>query len=95
LLHAGLDGIEKGYELPDPMEQNLYDLSPSEREELGIIGLPETLGQAVDELAKSELAERALGAHIFERYVEIKRQEWDEYRVQVHDWEIKRYLAVL
>ncbi len=95
LLHAGLDGIEKGYELPDPMEQNLYDLSPSEREELGIIGLPETLGQAVDELAKSELAERALGAHIFERYVDIKRQEWDEYRVQVHDWEIKRYLAVL
>lgn len=95
LLHAGLDGIENGYELPDPMEQNLYDLSPEERAELEIVGLPETLGQAVDELAQSELARKALGPHIFERYVDIKRQEWNEYRVQVHDWEIERYLAVL
>ncbi len=95
LLHAGLDGVEQGYELPDPMEQNLYDLTPEERDELNIVGLPETLGQAVDELAQSELAEKALGQHIFNRYVDIKRQEWTEYRVQVHDWEIERYLAVL
>ena len=95
LLHAGLDGIEKGYELAEPMEQNLYDLSPREREGLGIVGLPENLGDAVEELAHSELAKRALGEHIFDRYVDIKRAEWHEYRIQVHPWEIDRYLAVL
>jgi glutamine synthetase len=95
LLHAGLDGIEKGYELAEPMEQNLYDLSPTERDDLGIVGLPENLGDAVEELAQSDLAERALGEHIFERYVDIKRAEWHEYRIQVHPWEIDRYLDVL
>ncbi|MGI9658608.1 MAG: glutamine synthetase family protein [Gaiellaceae bacterium] len=95
LLHAGLDGIEKGYDLSDPMEQNLYDLTPTEREDLGIVGLPENLGQAVEELAHSELAEKALGKHIHDRYVDLKRAEWNEYRVQVHPWEIERYLAVL
>ena len=58
-MQAGLDGIENGYELAAPMEQNLYDISPTEREKLGIVGLPENLGQAVEELAHSELAERA------------------------------------
>jgi len=95
LLHAGLDGIEKGYELPGPMETNLYHLTPEQRRERGIVSLPETLGEAIDELSRSELARKALGAHIFDRYVELKRKEWDEYRVQLTDWEMKKYLAVL
>ena len=95
LLHAGLEGIEKGYELPDPMETNLYHLTADERREQGIVSLPETLGEAVDELSRSELARKALGPHIFDRYIEIKRKEWDEYRVQLTDWEMKKYLAVL
>ena len=95
LLHAGLEGIEKGYELPDPMETNLYHLTAEQRRERGIVALPETLGEAVDELAQSELAKKALGAHIFDRYVEIKRKEWDEYRVQLTEWEMARYLKAL
>ena len=95
LLHAGLDGIEQGYELPDPMETNLYHLTPEERRELGIVSLPETLGEAVDELAGSELMQRALGEHIFPRYIELKRKEWDEYRVQLTAWEMNRYLKAL
>ena len=95
LLHAGLEGIEQGYELPDPMETNLYHLTPEQRREQGIVSLPETLGEAVDELSRSELARKALGPHIFDRYIEIKRKEWDEYRVQLTDWEMKKYLAVL
>ena len=83
LLHAGLEGIEKGYELPDPMETNLYHLTAEQRRERGIVSLPETLGEAIDELAQSELARKALGPHIFDRYVELKRKEWDEYRVQL------------
>src|SRR5215470_3902316 len=95
LLHAGLEGIEKGYELPDPMETNLYHLTPEQRRERGIVSLPETLGEAIDELSRSELARKALGPHIFDRYVELKRKEWDEYRVQLTDWEMKKYLSVL
>ena len=95
LLHAGLEGIEKGYELPAPMEQNLYNLTAEQRRERGIVALPETLGEAVDELATSELARRALGQHIFDAYVKIKREEWDEYRIQLTKWEMEKYLAVL
>ncbi|MGH3050304.1 MAG: glutamine synthetase family protein, partial [Gaiellaceae bacterium] len=95
LLHAGLDGIEQGYELPDPMETNLYHLTPGERAERGIVSLPETLGEAIQELSQSEVARKALGPHIFDRYVKLKREEWDEYRVQLTAWEMKKYLAVL
>src|SRR5438067_1700024 len=95
LLHAGLEGIERGYELPPPMETNLYHLTAEQRRERGIVSLPETLGEAIDALAESELARKALGPHIFDRYVELKRKEWDEYRVQLTGWELERYLAVL
>src|SRR6201996_3934841 len=95
LLQAGLEGIEHGYELPDPMEKNLYHLSPDERRRLGIEQLPETLGEAIELTAESEVALRTLGEHMFNRYIEIKRQEWDDYRVQVTPWELERYLPVL
>ena len=95
LLHAGLEGIEQGYELPEPMETNLYHLTAEQRRERGITSLPETLGEAIDELAQSDLGRKALGRHIFDRYVELKRGEWDEYRVQLTDWERERYLPVL
>src|SRR5215467_11003471 len=95
LLMAGLEGIEKGYELPEPMEKNLYHLSPDERKRLGIEQLPETLGEAIELTAESELVLRTLGEHMFNRFVEIKRQEWEDYRVQVTQWELDRYLPVL
>ncbi|MEI7888796.1 MAG: glutamine synthetase family protein [Actinomycetes bacterium] len=95
LLHAGLDGIEHGYELPEPMDQNLYHLSTEERRRLGIEQLPETLGEAVEITAESELVLRALGEHAFDRFIDIKRREWDDYRVQVTQWELDRYLPVL
>jgi glutamine synthetase len=95
MLHAGLEGIEKGYDIPEPMEKNLYDLSHDERVERGIEQLPETLGEAIEVLASSDLVRKALGDHIFERYVEIKREEWEEYRVQVTRWELERYLPIL
>jgi glutamine synthetase len=95
LLHAGLEGIEKGYELPDEMTTNLYRLTADERKERGIVALPESLGEAIEELASSELMKRALGDHIFPRYIELKRREWDEYRVQVTEWEKGKYLSAL
>jgi glutamine synthetase len=95
MLQAGLEGIEKGYECPEPMETNLYDLTHDEREARGITQLPETLGEAIEELASSELVRKSLGDHIFGRYVELKREEWEEYRVQVTRWELERYLPIL
>jgi len=95
MLHAGLEGIERGYECPEPMERNLYELSHDERIERGIEQLPETLGEAIEVLADSDIVRRALGDHIFERYVELKRAEWEDYRVQVTRWELDKYLPVL
>ncbi|HZQ04703.1 MAG TPA: glutamine synthetase family protein [Gaiellaceae bacterium] len=95
LLHAGLEGIARGYELPPPMETNLYHLTAEQRRERGIVSLPETLGEAIDAFASSDLMRRAFGDHIFDNYVRLKRQEWDEYRVQLTQWELDRYLGVL
>jgi glutamine synthetase len=95
LLMAGLDGIEKGYELPEPMERNLYHLSPDERRKLGIEQLPETLGEAIELAAESELILKTLGEHVFTRFVEIKRQEWEDYRTQLSAWELEKYLPIL
>ena len=95
LLHAGLEGIEKGYELPPPMETNLYDLTHEERERAGIDSLPETLGEAIELGAASELLLKCLGEHIHSRYVELKREEWEDYRVQVTPFEVERYLPLL
>jgi glutamine synthetase len=94
LLHAGLEGIEKGYELPDPIDRNLYDLTEGERQDMGVNHLPETLGEAVEEMAGSAVVEKALGSHIFPRYIDLKREEWLDYRVQVTPWELEKYLAV-
>ena len=95
MLHAGLEGIEKGYELPPPMEKNLYDLTHEERERAGIEQLPESLGEAIELGAASEMLLKCFGEHIHSRYVELKREEWEEYRVQVTQWELDRYMAIL
>ncbi len=95
LLHAGLDGIERGYELPAPMETNLYELGPEERSREGIDALPENLGEAIEIGAASELLLRAFGEHTHARFVESKRAEWDDYRTQLTPWEMERYLPVL
>jgi glutamine synthetase len=92
MLAAGLDGIEKGMELADPVEESLYEMTPERIRERGIRELPGTLGEAIDELEQDEVIREALGEHIFSRFVEAKRQEWDEYRMQVSSWELERYL---
>jgi glutamine synthetase len=95
LLAAGLEGVQKVYELPEPMEKNLYRLSPEERKRLGIDQLPDTQGEALELTAESELVLRTFGEHIINRHVEIKRHEWEDYRVQVSQWELDRYLSTL
>ena len=95
LLQAGLEGIEKGYELPEPMEENLYHLGPDELSRRGIEQLPATLGESIELAADSELVLRTLGEHTFRRFIELKRHEWDAYRVQVTPFEVESFLPVL
>jgi len=95
MLQAGLDGIEKGYKIPKPMEQNLYHLSDAERKEKGIETLPDSLGHAIAMTEESALVKKTLGEHIFSRFIEIKKKEWDDYRIQVPQYELDKYLSVL
>ena len=94
MLHAGLEGIEKNYKAPSSMDQNLYHLSESERKEKGIETLPDSLGHAVSITEKSELVKKVLGSHIFPRFIELKKKEWDDYRIQVTKHELDTYLSV-
>ena len=92
MLAAGLDGIERKLTPPDPVEENLYHFDAAKLESRKIRQLPGTLREALDELSRDEVIRDALGDHIFERFVEAKTEEWDEYRMQVSAWEVDRYL---
>ncbi|MDP2924346.1 MAG: glutamine synthetase family protein [Candidatus Omnitrophota bacterium] len=95
MLHAGLDGVEKKYKVPKPMDQNLYHLTEAERKEKGIETLPDNLGHAIAIAENSELVKKILGNHIFPRFVELKKKEWDDYRIQVTQQELDKYLPIL
>ncbi len=95
MLHAGLDGIEKGYELQEPMEKNLYHLNEEERKGLGIEALPDSLGAAINITEQSELVKRALGEHVFTRFIELKKKEWEDYRIQLTRYEMEKFLPIL
>ncbi len=95
MLAAGLEGIEKGYEVPEPIEENVYEMSEEERQRRGIATLPASLLEAILLTEKSELVQKALGDHVFNAFIENKKIEWDQYRTQVTDYELKRYLPIL
>jgi glutamine synthetase len=92
MLAAGLDGIERELEPPPPIEENLYHLDATKLESRNIRQLPGTLREALDELCADRVVGQALGEHVFERFVEAKNEEWNEYRTQVTAWEVERYL---
>jgi glutamine synthetase len=92
MLAAGLDGMERKLTPPDPVEENLYHFDAAKLESRKIRQLPGTLREALDELSRDEVIRDALGDHIFERFLEAKTEEWDEYRMQVSAWEVDRYL---
>jgi glutamine synthetase len=95
MLAAGLKGIEEGYELPDPVEEDIFHMSEDERKKRGILSLPGSLGEAISETEKSDLVREALGDHIFRKFIDNKKIEWDNYRVHVSEYELARYLPVL
>ncbi|MFQ5875273.1 MAG: glutamine synthetase family protein [Dehalococcoidia bacterium] len=95
MLAAGLEGIEKEYEVPEPIDENVYEMTEEQRQVRGIGTLPASLWEAIQLTEKSELVRRALGDHVFHAFIKNKKIEWDQYRTQVTDYELKRYLPIL
>ena len=95
MLAAGLEGIEQNYELPPSIEPNIYKMTPDQRQAIGLGALPNNLYEAITETQHSELVQRTLGEHVFERFITNKLTEWYEYREQVSSFEIERYFSVL
>lgn len=94
LLKAGLDGIKNKLTPPAPVDRNIYVMSKEERIEEGIIDLPATLAQALDQLKSDEVIVAGLGEHIMEHFVEAKEIEWDMFRTVVHQWERDQYMSM-
>lgn len=95
MLAAGLEGIEKGYELPPEATNNIYEMSEEERHAADIETLPEDLYEAIKLTEESELVRKALGDHVFDYFIRNKYAEWDEYKAQVTPYELDRYLSIL
>lgn len=95
MLAAGMAGVKNRYELPPPTEKDVYRMSDEERAREGIKTLPGSLIEAIALTEKSELVREALGEHIFQNFITSKKVEWDRYRVNVTEWELKEYLSVL
>ena len=95
VLAAGLKGIDEGYDLPPEAAANLYEMTPEELLADGIQALPGSLHEAIEEMEKSELVADTLGEHVFEWFVRNKRAEWLEYKTQVTQFELDRYLPSL
>jgi glutamine synthetase len=94
MLAAGLAGIENGYELPDPVEEDIYGMGGPDRKSRNIRSLPGSLHEAIVECEKSELVREAIGDHIFQKFIENKKIEWEMYRTQVTSYELERYLPM-
>ncbi len=95
MLAAGLKGIEEEYELPEPIEEDIFEMSPETRAKRNIESLPGSLAEAIAETEKSELVREALGDHIFEKFIANKKIEWDQFRMHVSQYELEKYLPIL
>jgi len=95
MLSAGLEGVEKGLEPPKPVEENVYEMTDQEREKRGIGILPASLLEAILLTEKSEVVRQSLGEHVFEAFIQNKKIEWNQYRAQVTEYELKKYLPIL
>lgn len=95
MLRAGLAGIENQYTLPDPVEENAYEMSEAERNDRNIDMLPGSLYEGIVETAQSKLVRDTLGSHVFSNFLDNKKLEWEEFRTHVSDYELDKFLPVL
>ena len=95
MLAAGMKGVEKGYKLPDPVEADIFEMDEKALEKAGIVSLPGSLHQAMTLTEKSKLVRETLGDHIFEKFLDNKKLEWDRFRTHVSQYELDRYLPLM
>jgi len=95
MVAAGMKGVENNYQLPEPLERYVYHLTKDEMKELGIECLPGSLIEAIEVAEESQLLKEVLGDHIYTNLIAAKKIEWDMYRQQVHQYEVKTYLPIL
>ena len=95
MLAAGLEGVEKKYRLAEPANDNIYHMTEEQRAAAGINSLPEDLLEAIKVTEKSEFVKKALGDELFNFFIRNKKLEWDEYKAQVTQYEIDKYLPIL
>ncbi|MBI4689133.1 MAG: glutamine synthetase [Nitrospirae bacterium] len=94
MLAAGLNGIEKNMKLSDPVEEDLYRFDEEKLASKNIDTLPSSLYEAIGELRNNKLIQDALGKHLYNRYIRIKTREWNEFKMQVTEWEVEKYLDI-
>jgi glutamine synthetase len=82
LIAAGLDGLERGLEPPDPVEVDPAGLEEDEREARGIRRLPATQAEALDALESDAVLAGALGPVLADSYLAVRRSEWDAYAAE-------------
>ncbi len=95
MVAAGMKGVENNYKLPEPLERDVYHLTEDEMKQLGIECLPGSLVEAIEVAEGSQLLKEVLGDHIYTNLIAAKKIEWDMYRQQVHQYEVKTYLPIL
>jgi glutamine synthetase len=95
MLGAGLEGMDKGYEMPPPVELDVYLMGEEERSGYGVECLPDSLYAAIEVTSESGLVRKTFGETLFNKFIENKRIEWNSYRIQVTQYEIAKYLPVL
>ena len=95
LLESGLEGIKKGLKAPSPVEENLFEFDDAKLSKYYITKLPASLREAMIEIEKGKIVREVFGEYTWGRYLEAKKEEWDDFRTHVTDWEVARYLPTL
>lgn len=103
MIMTGFTGIRQEYDLVNPVEENIYLMSPAKQKSLDILSLPRSLEEAIKIMSQSDLAKQILGEHIFNTFLANKQRETDEYKSnvskeydkQVSEFEVKKYLPFL
>jgi glutamine synthetase len=94
MLNSGLDGVKNKLTPPASVDKDIFKLTAAQMDEVGIIVMPASLKEAIEELKANPLAKTTLGNHIYTKYIEAKEKEWDSFRTAVTDWELENYLRV-
>jgi glutamine synthetase len=94
MVNCGLDGIKNDLAPPAAVDKDIYEMSSGEMDDEGIVVMPASLQEALDEFKANPISKETLGEHIFEKYVEAKTAEWDSYRTTVTEWEVAEYLKI-